>query len=380
MFKRKGAVAQAGLAVLALLLLLPENLDWTQSTTTVDAVAKNPIEPSRYQNYQFGGPGDAIIDAGFQPVAIPTGTVPAVMVHDRVLAQELAVEGKKLTFHPFLDGADANTYLFSGRLECMWAGDMPTILAASRRAIVVTAQVKTSFASIVARDLQTMEQLKNRRIGYTLGSSAHHVLLQGLARYHMDEYDVHMVRMPVNRMIPALQNGTIDAFVAWEPIPSMAQETIKDLSTPYRALVQSYFYFARHFSDSHPNLVRIMTAANLRAVRWLSQSRDHIRQGCRWHIGLANAFLHEPYMISVDQCIAIVQRDLLDPLPMTALAMDTLKQGGLIFQQVQFLKNLGLLSPESDPDRIWDAFDPGILAEIIKEQDRWKINKFDYSM
>ncbi len=380
MLVRPGMLIIAGMALVAVgVLFLLQNGNQTSPRESVSIVStKDGKSNPGYEDYQFGRPDDPIVDAGFQPLAFPAGTVPTIMMHDQWLHKQLADRGIKLKFHPFLDGNDANGFLFSGKLEMLWAGDMPTINAAARSAIVVTAQIKNAFTSVVARNLNTMEQLKGHRIGYAHGSTGHQVLLHGLKLYHVDEKEVQLVRVPINRLIGALQKGSIDAFVAWEPAPTMAMGIIKDLTVLYRAMTQSYLYFTKIFADAHPDLVKVLTAANLRAVRWLSQRQENMRQGCRWQAILVDDFVKEPYPVTVSQCVTIVQRDLLDPLPMTLISMDNLKPGGIIEQQVQFLQHVGALKTDNDPSRIPAAFNPAILQEIIRDQVDWKIHEFDY--
>ncbi|HIJ85905.1 MAG TPA: ABC transporter substrate-binding protein, partial [Magnetococcales bacterium] len=283
-----------------------------------------------------------------------------------------------LQFHRFLEGGDINAFLFAGHLEFMWAGDMPVIKAAANTSIVVTAQIKTAFASIVARNLLSMDQLKNRRIGYAPGSSGHHALLQGLALHNMSEKDVQLVQMPINQMIASIQNSSIDAFAAWEPTPTLAMEKIKDLTVPYRVLTQSYLYFSKSFADANPDLTRLLTAANLRAIRWMSKNTNNARQACQWHVTLAEQFLGQPAAFSISQCQSILQRDLLDPLPMAMFPLENLKRGGTITQQVEFLQKIGALKANVDPEKIASAFNPAIQQEIVRHMEIWKINEFDY--
>lgn len=380
MFVRPGMLMVGGLMLVAFwVLFFPQNGNQTHYRGTVSVVVpKDGVAGSRYHNYQFGRPEEPVIDASYQPLSFPSGTVPTVMMHDQWLKKQLADRGVIMKFHPFFDGNEANSFLFSGQVEMLWAGDMPTINAAARSSIVVTAQVKNAFTSVVARNLNTVEQLKGRRIGYAHGSTAHQVLLHGLQLYHVDEKEVQLVRLPVNRLIGALQEGSIDAFTAWEPIPTLAMEKIKDMTVLYRAMTQSYLYFAKSFADAYPDLLKMLTAANLRAVRWLGQTQENMRQGCRWHIALAEDLIEESYPVTVAQCVAIVQRDLIDPLPMTELSMDNLKPGGTIDQQMIFLQYIGTLNTEIDSSKIAAAFNPNILQEIVRDQVAWKVNEFHY--
>lgn len=381
MFVRQGVLILLGLAAFGVVMLLGE-AQWTLLSGLIadefPGKSYDKLSNPRYSGYQFGSPSASVIDAGYQPVAMPTGTMPAVMMHDRILVRQLENLGKTLNFHPFLEGGDSNVFLFKGHLEMTWAGDLPTIKAAAAYPIVVTAQVKTAFASVVAHNLFSISQLKGRRIGYAPGSSAHQVLLLGLSSSDMDERDIQLVTMPVNKMLPEIRAGRIDAFAAWEPTPTIAMDQMKELSVVYRGLTQSYLYFSKSFMESNLELVHILTAANLRAVRWMRSHPDHARQACQWHLGLAETFLKEPYPISIDQCLLILHRDLLDPLPMTMFPPETWQRNGIIARQFRFLLRMGVLPPHADLNPILRVFNADILGKIVKNRERWDMNVFDY--
>ncbi|MBF0133889.1 MAG: ABC transporter substrate-binding protein [Magnetococcales bacterium] len=381
MFVRQGVLMLLGVVAFGVVMLLGEAW-WMPRTGLVadefPGKSNDRLSNPRYSGYQFAPPSASVIDAGYQPVAMPTGTMPAVMMHDRILVRQLENLGKTLKFHPFLEGGDSNVFLFHGHLEMVWAGDLPTIKAAAAYPIVVTAQTKTAFAAVVAHDLFSISQLKGRRIGYAPGSSAHQVLLLGLSSSDMDERDVQLVAMPVNKMLPEIRAGRIDAFAAWEPTPTIAMDQMQELSVVYRGLTQSYLYFSKAFTESNLELVHILTAANLRAVRWMRSHPDHARQACQWHLGLAETFLKEPYPISIDQCLLILHRDLLDPLPMTMFPPETWQRNGIIARQFRFLLRMGVLPPHADLNQILRVFNADILGEIVQNRERWDMNVFDY--
>lgn len=380
MLTRKGVLVLLGAAALGAVLLLQGPVLRFFGGVNGSTASGNysPKSNPRYQNYDFGPPGGSVINVGYQPLAIPTGTVAAVMLHDRVLAKQLETYEKKLRFHPFLEGGDVNAFLFAGHLQLMWAGDLPVITAAAKAEVIVTAQTKTSFASVVARNLLSMDQLKGRRIGYAPGSSAHQTLLHGMALHNLSEKDVKLVSMAINQMIPAIQKGTIDAFAAWEPTPTLAMEKIKDLTVPYRNLTQSYLYFSKGFADVHPELTKIGTAANVRAVRWMSKDSANSLKACQWQIELVAEFSKDVPPTTTNQCQSILRRDLLDPLPMATIAPESLRENGIVVRQISFLRQINILNSDTDPVKILKSFKPDILQEILHDKDKWKINEFDY--
>ncbi|MBF0109190.1 MAG: ABC transporter substrate-binding protein [Magnetococcales bacterium] len=377
MLAQKGVPLLLGVAVVLIFFIglddsFPERTDRVAQGWTIDD-EKRKI----YGRYVFSGPDEAVIDAGYQPLAVPTGTVPAVMMRDGILARELGKIGKSVKFHPFFEGGDINSFLFSRHLEVMWAGDMPVIKAAARFPVIVTAQVKTAFAAIITRNLYSMDRLKGRRVGYVPGSSAHQVLLNGLALQGMTDKDVSLVEIPVNRMIGALREGMVDAIAVWEPTITLAREQLKDHAVPYRALTQSFLYFSKDFFDKHFEAARLLTAATLRAVRWMSRSRENARKACQWHRALAEAFSRGTEFLSEDQCLSILHRDLLDPLPMAMIPPESLHAEGAMSRKFLFLQQIGILDRTMDFKQVRSAFRTDLLEEMIMDKERWRIMEFD---
>ena len=64
----------------------------------------------------------------------------------------------------------------------------------------VVGLAKQGFASLITTGLSRVEDLKGKRIGSPLGSTAHYSLLVALDTAHLRESDVTIVPMEVNEM------------------------------------------------------------------------------------------------------------------------------------------------------------------------------------
>ena len=173
-----------------------------------------------YAKYEFSKE-KKIINIGTQPLWVPTGLITAAMKRDIVLRSVLSEMNKEIRFYGFLKGDDVNFFLKRGDLAGGIAGYMPVISAAATFDIMVTNMVQQGFTSIVARHHMLMSELRGKPIGYAVGSNAHYSLLLALSSVGLNEKNVHLISMDVDRMPDALHAREIDAFSAWEPTPAI---------------------------------------------------------------------------------------------------------------------------------------------------------------
>lgn len=321
------------------------------------------------------GPFEPVV-VGTQPLAIPVGTVAAVMARDTLLQERLAKFGVTVAFLPFAKGKEINNAMNSGKVQLAFAGDMPTLEMAAAGAIVVPVLAKMAFSSIIAREIMTVQGLKGRRIANANHSSAHYTLLAALHHEGLDEKDVTLVNMEVGGMIRALANGEVDAFAAWEPVPGMALATHPDYFVVHRGLTFSFFYFDKRWIHDHPGPYRELLAGYVRAVRWMGKNPDHLEQACHWNMENAAAFSTDPMAVFLSQCVTITGRDLLSPSPQGRIPPVILQQDGLVAQQFHFLQRIGKIPMDLSVGKVLNAFDTAILEQVLAEPERYQLDDF----
>jgi NitT/TauT family transport system substrate-binding protein len=70
-----------------------------------------------------------------------------------------------------------------------------------------------------------MADLQGQRVGVESGSISHFVLLRALEQAGLSETDVEIVHTGVHEAIDAIERGTVDAAVVWEPVMSRYERT-----------------------------------------------------------------------------------------------------------------------------------------------------------
>ncbi len=330
-----------------------------------------------YSTYQFGE-DSTVIDIGTQPLFAPTGLITEAMKRDAILARALAEEGLEVRFHPFLKGADLNTYLQRGELEACYVGDMPALTAAASSNVYIAALAQLGFCSIVADRPMLVKELRGKRIGYPFGSNAHYVLLQAMAAADITESDVDLVQMEVHQLADALDKGRIDAFTAWEPAVTAALVRCPDMTVMHRSAGSGYLYLSRSFVDEYPKAVRHIVASHARALAWMRHHPENVRQACRWMMLIEQRLTGRPSTLTVDQHVEIAMNDLLGIAPSAAMPQSDLDVGGRLYREFQFLQDLRKIPPTVDWQQARACFDGGILNEVLRCRQDYQLHVYEY--
>ncbi len=322
-------------------------------------------------------PREDRLDLGVQPLGYPTGVVGALLRRDRILRDELRRLGLALNVHAFRRGPDMLPFLGGGRLEAALLGDMPTLAAALREPVWVAGLVKRSFTSVVSREEGWLGALKGKPVAYVEGSSAHYTLLQALESVGLGETDVRLLPLGVDEMPVALEEKRISAFSAWEPAASIALARSVSHRVVFRSPSADYLVVARSFEARHPEAVRHLTAALVRGVAWLRQSREHVESAVRWTQADAQGLVGGAPQPDVGQAVAIVRSELLDvpsapKLPTGGAAIAPLAG------EFKFLQRLGKIGAQARWEDVASAFVYRGIEEVIAAPERFRPYAFDY--
>ncbi|MFM2091186.1 MAG: hypothetical protein RLZZ127_1675 [Planctomycetota bacterium] len=118
----------------------------------------------------------------------------------------------------------------AGRVDAVTCtnGDQLVMAAAGKasKGIVLT-DISYGNDMIVGRPgINSLKDLKGKKVGLEIGLVEHLLLLKGLASVGMTEADVSLVPVPTNDTPQTLASGGVDAIGAWYPISSQALEAV----------------------------------------------------------------------------------------------------------------------------------------------------------
>lgn len=141
-----------------------------------------------------------------------------------------AAEGLPVKALLFNNGPACSEALFTGTVDIATMGDTAAVVAVSRaadlRIIGSHGDGETRHRIMVGRNSRIMQvtDLKGKRLAVKKGSSTHGGLLLFLSSKGIHLADLKLVELDPALMPDALAAGSVDAFVASEPTPSLVEQ------------------------------------------------------------------------------------------------------------------------------------------------------------
>jgi len=190
-----------------------------------------------------------------------------------------------VTVFSFTNPADQKTALLAGSLDMTGTTLAHAIQSAvmGQPVVVVAALCNKASALVVRKDgpVQTVADLKGRKIGYVPGTMHEILLRETLQRNGLSpENDVTLVRVDFFDMGTALAKGAIDAFLSGEPFPTLAvdQGFGKILSYPYYGesvgTINAGMLVTREMIEKHPDIVQKLVNAHAQATENLNRNQQ----------------------------------------------------------------------------------------------------------
>ncbi|WP_106753568.1 aliphatic sulfonate ABC transporter substrate-binding protein [Pannonibacter carbonis] len=208
------------------------------------------------------------------------GGVVALLKGRGLLEERLAAKGVKVSWSEFTSGPPLLEALSAGALDFGTTGDVPPLFAhAARGNLVFVGAYRGSpvgNAILVRKDspIQTIADLKGRKLAFKRGSSAHNVALKLLRTAGLTLNDIEAVDLSPPDAAPAFANGSIDAWSIWDPYTARAEAdaNTRVLATA-KDIVQSYGFLSANgtFAKENGDLI-VETIEALKEVGRAAQS------------------------------------------------------------------------------------------------------------
>ncbi|TFF17849.1 taurine ABC transporter substrate-binding protein [Jiella endophytica] len=152
---------------------------------------------------------------------------------DQVAAADAKFEkatGWKIDWRKFAAGTDVIAAMASGDVNVAELGSSPMAIAATQGLdlqMFMVAEVIGTAESLIVRNgsgIETLADLKGKRIGVPIGSTSHFSLMGALKHAGVDPSDVTIMNMSPDQLVAAWQQGAIDAGFVWEPAQGKLME------------------------------------------------------------------------------------------------------------------------------------------------------------
>ena len=210
-----------------------------------------------------------------------------ILKEQGLLEKRLAGQGIAVKWVQFQSGPPLIEALNAGAIDFGYTGDTPPIFAqASGVNFVYVASIPQpgkSNAILVraAAGINSIADLRGKRIALVKGSSAHNVLVQTLAKANVPWTNITPVYLQPADAGAAIQSGAVDAWSIWDPFYAVGERYpgVKLLTDAQGIAPSNAFLLAsRDFAITYPTTIRAVVDEARKAWHWAEGHQDRLAQ------------------------------------------------------------------------------------------------------
>ena len=227
-------------------------------------------------------------------------------------------EGLDLRVRDCASGRECYQWLADGKADVATAAELLVATAGATRrdlAIIATISASSNQIKLVARrsaKIAEAPQVRGKRIGTVLGSSAQYFLDNWLVYNDIDPASVAVVGLAPDKLAQALETRDVDAVAIWEPLASTIGLALGGVAVTFagpRVYTQHFNLVAARAAIDHreEDIARLLRAL-LRAQRVIQEQPETARAllAERLHLPpalIAAAMDNEDYRVRLDQSL-----------------------------------------------------------------------------
>lgn len=202
-----------------------------------------------------------------------------------LLENRLRPFGLIVTWSSFLSASSLIEALSNGTIDFCGGGGTASIFSqAADHVFVRVAKEKYTApkgqAILVPEDspIQTLADLKGKKIAFDKGSSAHYVLVRALAKVGLEFSDIEPIYLTQPQALSLFRQGEVDAWVIWVPYATTQVRSaypgrsIADLESIFgdKASVEvpTYYYAIPELVRDYPDLLKVILEEVNEAGTW----------------------------------------------------------------------------------------------------------------
>jgi len=202
-----------------------------------------------------------------------------------VLEKRFAADGVSVKWAEFPFGPPLLEALSAGAIDYGYTGDAPPIFAQAGHANLLYAAAIPARgygqAIVVAANspIQTLADLRAKKIGVAKGSSAHNLLVAALESAKIGWSEINPLYLAPADAAAAFSREAIDAWSIWDPFLALAEIKQNARALPVDPAVSaqnSFFLVNRDFASKHPQTVAAINDEVGKATQWASEHRDEV--------------------------------------------------------------------------------------------------------
>ncbi|MGI0479790.1 ABC transporter substrate-binding protein [Geminocystis sp. CENA526] len=228
--------------------------------------------------------------------------------------------GVTVTWSSFLSASSLIEALSNGSIDFCGGGGTASIFSqAAEHCFVRVARDKYTIAKgqaiLVPEDspIQTLADLKGKKIAFDQGSSAHYIIIRALEKVGLQYSDIEAIYLTQPEALPLFRRGEIDAWVVWVPYTLTEMRSaypgrcIADLETVFgdRASIEvpTLYYAIPELVRDYPDILKIILEEVNEAGAWAKKQELETAQRLVNHHQLDPIILTELQQRSIERAI-----------------------------------------------------------------------------
>ena len=273
-------------------------------------------------------------------MTIATGVDPVFSVY--YVAQEEGLfkkHGLDVRINTGPSGSAMVSFLVNGQIESAFGSEIAGIANHNLDPnVVVVAQAArlVRWIALVGRNVDSLEQLKGKKVGVARGSGGEIFWLAMLDKLKLNAADYTVVNVEAPEMVAALERGNIDAYAVWEPWVTRGLNAVKNtkvLKDQEGILEQGVFiYMNQGWIKKNPAAAEAFMRALVEATDIINKDRPRAAKD-------VSAFLKSLDPPMVEQLMTKLRYDMelsQDSISMLRLAESQLKQQGKLTKPIDY--------------------------------------------
>ena len=198
------------------------------------------------------------------------------------LEKRLTPLGVAVTWTEFNAGPVQLEALNVGAIDFGDVGEAPPIFAQAAGAPLVYAGATVPRPRLEAvivpkgSPIQTVADLKGKRIAYNKGSNVQYFLVKLLERHGLKYSDVQSVFLPPPDARAAFEKGAVDAWIIWDPFLAAAQKSLDAqllVDATGVAKNRGYYFTSREFATHNTDVLKIAIEEVNAIDTWISKNK-----------------------------------------------------------------------------------------------------------
>jgi sulfonate transport system substrate-binding protein len=193
--------------------------------------------------------------------------------------------GIEVRWSEFQFGPPVLEAMRAGGIDIGLVGDTPPIFAQAAKSDLLYVAAAPSGASAIllpaGSTLQTLRDLKGRRVAFARGSSAHNLTIAAIEKSGLAFDDIQPVNLAPADAAAAFEKGAIDAWTIWDPFYALHQTRpgVRVLAeSTYIAPQNSFFIASRAYVEANAGIATKVIDELARVSDWASDHRAEMAQ------------------------------------------------------------------------------------------------------